>query len=137
MKILKILFALGVTGHLYAQTGAEITGRITDASKAVVPGASVTAVNTDKRTERTTTSSDQGYYVLPSLDPGNYEIAVRTAGFKPVTQSGIKLDVNQSVRLDFALDVGQMSEKIEVTAEMTLLEANTAQLVSWVRSSAP
>src|SRR6266851_632390 len=125
---LTILLALSVAGRLHAQTSAEITGRITDASKAVIPGARVTAVNTDKRTERTTTSSDQGYYVLPSLDPGAYEITVQNAGFKPVTHSGVKLDVNQSLRLDFALDVGQVSEKIEVTGDVALLEANTAQL---------
>src|SRR5260370_110963 len=54
----RILFALAVAGRLHAQTSAEITGRVTDASRAVVPGAKVTAVNTDKRTERSTTRAN-------------------------------------------------------------------------------
>jgi hypothetical protein len=92
--IWRILAAIGFAASLYAQTSAEITGRVTDASKAVVPGATITAVNTDKRTERTTVSNDQGYYDLPSLDTGAYEITVQIAGFKPVTRSARKLDVS-------------------------------------------
>src|SRR5437867_567849 len=122
------LAALAVTAHLYAQTGAEITGRVTDESRAVAPGATVVAVNTDRRTERATRSNDQGYYSLPSLDPGAYEITVRLSGFKPVTHTGIKLDVNQSLRLDFTIEVGQLTEKVQVSGEAPLLEANTAQL---------
>jgi hypothetical protein len=85
-------------------------------------------LNTDRGTERTTTSTDQGFYTLPSLEPGNYRISTEISGFKPTTRAGIKLDVNQSLRLDFTLEVGQVSEKIEVVGETPLIEANTAQL---------
>ena len=98
----RILFTVVIaSAHLLAQTSAEITGRITDASKALVPGATVTAKNIDRQTERSTTSNDQGYFILPSIDKGNYEVTVQASGFKPVTQTGLKLDVNQSLRLDF------------------------------------
>ena len=113
---------------LFAQTSAEITGRITDASKAVVPGATVTATNIDRRTARTTISNDQGYFILPSIDKGNYEVTVQASGFKPVTQTGLKLDVNQSLRLDFSLEIGAVAEKIQVVGNIPLLEVNTAQL---------
>ncbi len=123
-----LLLPVLVAGLARCQTTAELTGRIADATRAVVPGATVTALNTDRQTERTTNSNDQGYYTLPSLDPGNYQVTVRHAGFKPVTHSGIKLDVNQSLRLDFALEVGQLTEKIEVVAELPLIESTTGQL---------
>ena len=113
---------------LTAQTTAEITGRVVDPSKAAVPGATVTALNIDKRTERTTTSNDQGFYTLNSLDTGAYQISVQLSGFKALTRTGIKLDVNQSLRLDFALEVGQFSEQVQVVGEVANLEANTAQL---------
>jgi hypothetical protein len=124
LSFLAILLAASLT----AQTTAEITGRVVDPSKAAVPGATVTALNIDKQTERTTTSNDQGFYTFNSLDTGAYQITVQLAGFKALTRTGIKLDVNQSLRLDFALEVGQFSEKVQVVGEVANLEANTAQL---------
>jgi hypothetical protein len=124
LSFLAIILATSLT----AQTTAEITGRVVDPSKAAVPGATVTALNIDKRTERTTTSNDQGFYTLNSLDTGAYQITVQLSGFKALTRTGIKLDVNQSLRLDFALEVGQFSEQVQVVGEVANLEANTAQL---------
>ena len=126
LSFLAIILAASLT----AQTTAEITGRVVDPSKAAVPGATVTALNIDKQTERTTTSNDQGFYTFNSLDTGAYQITVQLAGFKALTRTGIKLDVNQSLRLDFALEVGQFSEKVQVVGEVANLEANTAQLGS-------
>jgi Carboxypeptidase regulatory-like domain len=124
LSFLAIILAASLT----AQTTAEITGRVVDPSKAAVPGATVTALNIDKQTERTTTSNDQGFYTLNSLDTGAYQITAQLAGFKALTRTGIKLDVNQSLRLDFALEVGQFSEKVQVVGEVANLETNTAQL---------
>src|SRR5579859_423728 len=100
-----IVFLLVVSAAALAQTAAEITGRITDVSSAVVPGTAVKVTNVDKKIDRTTTSNEQGYYTVGNLDPGNYQVSVQSAGFKAVTRKGISLDVNQSVRLDFALEV--------------------------------
>ena len=111
-----------------AQTTAEITGRITDVSNAIVPNTAVKIVNVDKKVERNTTSNDQGYYTVGNLDPGNYEVSVQATGFKAVTRKGISLDVNQSVRLDFALEIGAVSERIEVVEHASVLESTTAQL---------
>ncbi len=111
-----------------AQTNAEITGRVTDPSSAPVPGATVRALNVDKQTARTATTSDQGYYTFNSLDTGNYQVSIERSGFKSVTRSGVKLDVNESLRLDFALEIGQLTEKIQVSGEVPIVETNTAQL---------
>lgn len=116
------------SANLFAQTSAEITGRITDASKAAVPGATVTATNVDRKTGRTTISNDQGFFILPSIDKGNYEVTVQASGFKLVTQTGLKLDLNQSLRLDFSLEIGALVEKIQVVGDIPLLEVNSAQL---------
>jgi len=123
-----ILLVSAAAACLSAQTAAEITGRVTDSTNAVIPGAAITATNVDRQTDRTTTSNDLGYFTLPSLSTGNYRITVEHGGFKPVSRSGIRLDVNQSLRLDFTLEVGQLTEKIEVTGELALIEATTAQL---------
>lgn len=129
MKLEFALAGLILSTHLMsAQTTAEITGRVADSSGAVIAGATITIRNVEKRTDRTVQSNDQGYYSLPSLDTGNYEVSVGFAGFRSVTRSGVKLDVNQSLRLDFTLQLGEVSDRIEVTGEVALLEANTAQL---------
>src|SRR6266566_8342400 len=124
--ILFLLIILAITA--LAQTTAEITGRITDVSSAVFPGTAVKVTNVDKKIDRTTASNEQGYYTVGNLDPGNYEVSAQAAGFKSVTRKGIRIDVNQPVRLDFALEVGAVSEQIEVTARAPVLESATAQL---------
>src|ERR1044072_2179959 len=111
-----------------APTTAEITGLVTDTRSAVVPGATVTVVSKGRQTERQTKSNDQGYYRMTSLEPGDYQITVESPGFRVAMRTGLKLDVNQSLRLDFSLEVGQTSEKVEVVGEAPLLESNTAQL---------
>src|SRR5579883_1213336 len=122
-SVLMIFASLGM-----AQTTASITGRVTDVSGALVPNAAIKITNVDKEVAHDVSSNDQGYYTVANLDPGNYEIAIQVTGFKPVTRKGIRLDVNQSVRLDFALEVGGVSERVEVVGSAPLLESNTAQL---------
>jgi len=119
---------LSVCAVLLAQTTAEITGLVTDTTNAVVPGATVTVVSAGRKTERQTISNAQGYYRLTSLEPGDYRVSVQSPGFRVAIRTGLKLDVNQSLRLDFALEVGEVSERIEVIGEAPLLESNTAQL---------
>ncbi len=119
---------VGFANLAYSQTNAVITGRVTDPSNAPVPGAAVHALNVDKQTDRTATTSEQGYYTFNSLDTGSYQVSVERSGFKSVLRTGVKLDVNESLRLDFALEIGQLSEKIQVSGEVPALETNTAQL---------
>lgn len=115
------------TGGLFAQT-AEITGRLTDSSGAVVPNSRVTAANTDTGTRRETTSNETGYYAISSLLPGHYELDVQASGFKQVKQTGITLVVQQVARLDFALELGTLQEAVEVSAPAPLVEASNAAL---------
>jgi outer membrane receptor protein involved in Fe transport len=105
---------------LFAQT-ARIAGRVTDRSGAVVPGTFVTVTNTQTGAERKVATNEEGYYAAPLLLPGEYRVAVEHPGFKPVGRAGVKLDVDQRAELDFVLEVGGVSERIEVTANATQL----------------
>jgi hypothetical protein len=114
---------------------AQITGRVTDATQAVVPNAEVLVINVDTGLERRTASNDEGYYAVTLLPPGQYRAAVRKQGFKPVTRSGLTLVVDQVARLDFALEVGSVTEAIEVTAAAPTVEAGTSALGTVVGSN--
>ncbi|MEZ5396221.1 MAG: TonB-dependent receptor [Bryobacterales bacterium] len=112
---------------LFGQGGtAQLVGRVTDPSGAVIPGASVTLTNVGSGVAQTAQTGPQGYYRFPLLPPGNYEIAVQSEGFRRVAQTGIKLDVEQAATLDVELEVGQITETVQVTAAPPLLEGENA-----------
>jgi hypothetical protein len=106
------------------QTG-RITGRVTDQGGAVVPGVAVTVTQTATNTSRVVQTNEEGYYTAPSLLPGEYSLTFERQGFKPTVQSGLTLQVSQDLRLDVTLQVGAITEKVEVTAEAPLLETET------------
>jgi len=111
-----------------AQT-AQVTGRITDQAGAVVPGAQITLTNTATGINRETASNDEGYFTLPLLNPGEYRIAVKKDGFKPLVQPSVTLQVNQVARLDYTLETGAVTEMVNVTAAPTAaLETETSSL---------
>ena len=121
------LIAFGILFGAYnasAQT-ARISGRVTDASGAVVPATSITVTNVANGANRRVTTNAEGYYAVPLLLPGDYRVSVEHTGFKPIVQSGIVLDVDQRAELNFTLEVGGVSERVEVQAGATLL--NTAE----------
>lgn len=105
---------------------AQLTGRIADASGAVVPGAAVTVTNVDTGVERKTVSNEEGYYTVPFLQPGAYRMTVQHQGFKPVNREGVKLDVAQIGRIDFSLEVGQLTDAVTVTSTAPLLQSESS-----------
>ena len=119
------VFALSCfAAAVHAQT-AQIAGRITDSTGATVPGANITVTNAATNIARTTQTSSDGYYAVPLLPPGAYKMAVEQQGFKPILRSGITLVVDQRAELNFTLEVGAVSERVEVTADAVRL--NTAE----------
>ena len=113
MSVLRSLIPLVFASVAFAQV-ASLTGRITDPTGAVVPGAVVTARSAATGVVATTESTSDGYYTLPALQPGQYELTVNKQGFVPVKQTGLELSVQQVARLDITLKVGQIAETIEV-----------------------
>jgi hypothetical protein len=115
--------------HVLAQsTTAQITGTITDPSGAAIPAAQISVASDSTGLSRQTNSGTAGTYTVALLPPGVYRVTVVHDGFKPVTRSGVELQVDQVARLDFALQVGSMSERIEVTANAPLLDSDTSSL---------
>lgn len=106
-----LLSALSATA--LGQT-ADLSGAITDSSRAAVPGASVTITKDDTGVKRTASSNEEGFYRSPFLLPGSYTVAVEAAGFRVVTNSSVKLDPGQQARLDFTLLPAGLTQSITV-----------------------
>lgn len=127
-KTVLVTIALIVTLSfpMVAQNG-QIGGRITDPSGAVIPGAGIAVTNTATGVTRNTQSNEEGYYAMPQLQPGQYQLTAQKEGFKPVTRSGIVLQVGDRLTLNLPLEVGSAAESVTVTAETPLLRTEDAQ----------
>ncbi|MBI1791815.1 MAG: TonB-dependent receptor [Acidobacteria bacterium] len=117
-----LLFSLPVFG----QTFGEITGEVRDPTGAVIGGASITITNVATNATRNATSNDSGVYGFPSLPPGIYNIKVEKAGFKTTTRNQVEIQVQQNARIDFELQVGQVSESIDVSAQAAILSTENS-----------
>src|SRR5262249_50374712 len=120
------LILLAATTAAYSQSDAELGGAMRDATGGAIPGVSVTVTKLDTRAARSTVSNDSGFFVMPLLPPGEYQIRLTKEGFKPLTQTGIVLQVNEQARMTFTLEVGGVVEEVTITARAPLLETATA-----------
>lgn len=121
------LATLAFASLAWAQT-AQVSGRITDASGAVVPGAQITLANRANGFKRDSVANDEGNYNVPLLQPGTYEISVRKDGFKPILQPNVVLNVEQVARLDFTLEAGAVSETVTITSTAPVLDRETSSI---------
>src|SRR5437899_7492707 len=99
---------------------------IRDASGAVIPCAMVTVTNPAANVVRSAISNEAGVYNFPVLQPGKYNIKVELPGFRTITQNDVELQVQQSARLDFTLQVGEVSQTIEVSGTAALIATENA-----------
>lgn len=113
----------------------SIVGSLTDETGAVVPKAVVTATNTSTGLERQTTSDDTGYYSIPNLPEGTYDLSVSASGFRPYTQTGVDVPINIVTRVDVTVHVGAITEQVTVEASSSVLQ--TAKADVSVTLSAP
>jgi Carboxypeptidase regulatory-like domain/TonB dependent receptor len=127
--LLLLVFTLTSTALLFGQTtNGLMTGVITDSSGAVVAEAQIRVTNQGTNALRTATSDNKGYYMVPQLAPGIYSVSVGTVGFATQTRVNVQLQVNQSMTIDFALQVSSQSQTIEVTGEPPQLNTTSATL---------
>ncbi|HEX6738275.1 MAG TPA: TonB-dependent receptor [Vicinamibacteria bacterium] len=105
-----------------------ITGTVTDSTGAVVPGVTVTVTHTATGISASTVTNQQGLYTIPLLPPGSYQAAVEQAGFKRYLRAGLVVQIAQTTRLDIPLQVGEMSEEVQVVGEAPLVRSTTAEL---------
>ena len=120
-----ILVAAFATFSLSAQeVTAGIYGTVRDSTSAVIPNAAIALHNVDTGRDYQATSDQSGNYTLTLIPVGNYEVYAQAAGFKKGTFTGLTLAVNDNRRIDFSLEVGQMTEQVTVSAD--LIQVNTA-----------
>jgi hypothetical protein len=116
-----------------AQTSnGTILGTVTDSSAAVVPNAQVTVKSIETGREQSVTTDSAGGYTIPNLQVGNYAITVSAPGYKTTILPTIELQVAQQAKVDAVLEVGQVNERVEVTASSTLLLNSVTSSVSQV-----
>src|ERR1700757_5118057 len=125
-----VLMLLAVAVSVSAQTfRGTILGTVTDPSGAVVAGAKVTVKNTGTGLERATETSGDGSYSLPELPIGTYTVTVSQTGFQTFAATGVTVDVATERRVDAALKTGEVSTRVEVSAdELPLVETTTNEL---------
>jgi hypothetical protein len=127
IPILVLLAALSVSASAQTVTGT-IVGTVFDQSGAVLPGVTITVANSATGVSKTAVTNEAGLYSVPFLQPGNYSVSAELTGFKKQVISGIKVEVEQRVRVDASLAVGQVSETVEVQSTAPLLETETSSV---------
>src|ERR1700682_705659 len=133
--LLMLTLALLTSEMVYAGVTASISGTVIDATGAAVVGATVTATNVDTGITTTQPTNGQGYYSFQSLPPGRYTVEVQQQGFKSYRQTGLVLDVDAALVVDASLQVGQSSEKIEVTSDALHVETSNTQMGEVIEGS--
>ena len=111
-----------------AQATGSIAGVISDESGAVLPGVTVEVTNTATGQLRTAVTGADGYYTVPLLQPGSYEVKATLTGFKPILRKGNTVTVGDTARVDLKLTVGGLEESVTVSGEAPLVETSHATL---------
>src|SRR5688572_8907379 len=127
LTTLCIVLMLSATtcGYVWAQATAQISGSAQDQSGAVLPGVEVTATQIETGISRMTITNETGYYVLPNLPLGPYRLEAALPGFRTFVRTGIVLQVNSNPTINVVLQVGQVSEQVEVQANAALVETRS------------
>ena len=115
---------------LFAQATAvaQLNGTVADESGAIVAGAAVSLRDTSTNVAYTATSNDRGFYAIPNLPPGQYELKVSYTGFAGYTQTGIVLTVGQSATVNATLQIAARGEKVVVTSEVPVIEPTKTEI---------
>lgn len=126
--MLALAFALSPKGAFGQAEQGTITGTIRDTSGAVIPNAKVTAREESTQTATSTVSNGSGYYTIPFLAPGTYDITAEANGFSAATEAGVHLTVNLSTTVNLTLKVGTVAQKVTVQANGIQLETENSEL---------
>lgn len=120
------IFLLPVS--LWAQGQSSILGTVTDDSGAAVPKASITVTNTGTQQKRSVTSGEAGTYEVTALEVGSYEVTAEAPGFRKTQVRGITLEVNQRARVDVKLQIGEVTQQVEVQAGALAVQTDDATI---------
>ncbi len=130
---MRILIRLGLTGLLaiafaFAQTSGTIQGTVTDDTGAVIPGASIIVLNVDTGVENTISTNEVGFYAVPGLNQGLYSVTCSSDGFSSQEFQDVRLEVQQTMRIDCAMSVGSITETVEVNAAAILIQSEKTEV---------
>ena len=132
---LVLLLVLSATVYPQGER-ATISGTVTDSSQALVEGAAITVRNVDTNVTNRATSNSAGLFVIPALPPGTYELTAEKQGFRAFKVSAIPLSVGFTASVDVRLEVGQVTEAVQVTAAAVQLETQTSGMGETVSTRA-
>jgi hypothetical protein len=123
LRLAMLLVVLGAASCFAQQ--ATVQGVVSDASGALIPAAKISVRNVNTGTTQSVETNTQGFFSIPFLVPGVYEVSAAAQGFSPQTRTGLQLDVNMTARVDFTLAVGAVTETVEVSSSAALLNTET------------
>src|SRR2546428_4366412 len=122
-----LTFTIFSAGHANAQvTGATLSGTVTDASGAVIPGVMVSIKNRATGVARNVSTDEAGFYSAPNLQAGSYDVTASAAGFSTASQSNIPLTVGAQQQLNISMKVGETVQVVEVTAAAPLVQVTSS-----------
>src|SRR5450755_991692 len=111
----------------FAQT-ATVLGTVTDPTGSVVPGATITITSAGTNAKRLLQTNPAGSYTAPELPIGVYSVRAEATGFKSYERTGLRLDSNDTVRVDAVLEVGQVNENVTVIADAVKIESDSSEV---------
>lgn len=127
--LVSLLTLLVTVAQMFAQDArGTLLGQVTDASGSGVPSAQVRIVNTATGVTASAATNESGRYFLPYLAGGTYTVSVEQSGFKKFIREGVQIRIGDSVELNIALEIGNVSESVQVTAETPLLGTTDSSL---------
>ncbi|HVN80892.1 MAG TPA: carboxypeptidase regulatory-like domain-containing protein [Terriglobia bacterium] len=125
LLLCSILF---VTISVFGGVTGSIIGTVTDTMGGIISGATVVALNVETGVKNSTQTNAQGVYSFPALPVGHYSVQIQATGFSEYRQTGLVLDVNSALRVDATLQVGEMTEHIEVSSSAVQVATESTQM---------
>jgi hypothetical protein len=132
--VLLCVIGLRIGTSAYAQTTGSVRGTVKDATGAVVPHATVILVNGATKTQRDTTSDDQGVYAFTVVPVGQYDLEITFPGFLPYRRTGLSIDVNSALQVDAILQIAGQAETVTVNADSAHVETAQTSLGETITS---
>ncbi len=121
--VVGVLLACATSAHAQFDS-ATISGVVQDTTGAILPGVDVTLTNVGTKIARQTVTNEAGLYTFPTVPVGEYQVTAMLSGFKPITKAGVQVNAGVNIRVDVALEVGALSETIQVQAATTLVDTS-------------
>ena len=136
LRSIPVCLILLAAPALRGQGTGSVTGVVSDASQARLPGATVAVTNLDTGVSATVTTNEAGEYTIPLLQVGRYELTAGAPGFRTHAQSGLLVELGRVSRLDLALEVGEVTETVEVVGSAPLVESESSTVGQFIENKA-